>query len=294
MHAPACDNRRVITRETVHRSPSIQVHFVRCCPHDGACGPEEHARADLLVFPLRGVFVKHNAARSRVVADACTALFFAADQPYRVSHPVEGGDQCLVLEPSPEVLGEMQGAQLACVPCVPLDDSLIVRRRMLWYRLERHVASALEADETALHLLAGTVRTPAPRAPQRAPRSRCAEIVEATRLTLAAHPGETWGLAALAQRVHSSPWHLARTFRELGGVPLHRYQLRARMAAALDEVLDSRRDLTTIGIALGFSSHSHFTACFRASFGATPSAMRRGTRTQQMRKILTAGAAARP
>jgi len=77
-------------------------------------------------------------------------------------------------------------------------------------------------------------------------------------------------------------------------VPLHRYQLRARMAAALDEVLDSRRDLTTIGIALGFSSHSHFTACFRASFGATPSAMRRGTRTQQMRKILTAGAAARP
>jgi AraC-like DNA-binding protein len=94
--------------------------------------------------------------------------------------------------------------------------------------------------------------------------------------------------------VHSSPWHLARTFRELTGMPLHRYQLRARMTAALDEVLDSRRDLTTIGIALGFSSHSHFTACFRASFGVTPSALRRGASAQQIRKILTAKAAARP
>ena len=285
----------MITRETVHRSSSVQVHFVRCRPHDGACGPEEHAQADLLVFPLRGVFVKHHAARRRVVADACHALFFAAHQPYRVSHPVEGGDQCLVLEPSPEMLGELQGAPLACVPCVPLDDSLIVQSRMLWYRLERRMASALEADETALHLFAGTVRAPAPRAPQqRAPRSRCAQIVEATRITLAAQPGERWSLAALAQRVHSSPWHLARSFRELAGVPLHRYQLRARLAAALDEVLDSRRDLTTIGIALGFSSHSHFTACFRASFGTTPSALRRDARAQQIRKILTAEAAARP
>jgi len=291
MHAPACDNGGMIIRQSVHRSSSMQVHFVQCRPHDGACGPEEHARADLLVFPLRGVFVKHHAARSRVVADACHALLFAADQPYRVSHPVAGGDECLVLEPSPETLGEIRAAELGCVP---LDASLIAQRRMLWFRLQRRAASALETDETALHLLAGTVRAPVPRPPQRQLRSRCAEIVEATRVTLAAHPGEPWSLAALAQRVYSSPWHLARAFRELAGMPLHRYQQRARMAAALDEVLDSRRDLTTIGIALGFSSHSHFTACFRRNFGVTPSELRRRAHGPQMRKILTAVRAARP
>jgi AraC-like DNA-binding protein len=291
MHAPACDNGGMIIRQTVHRSPSMQVHFVHCRPHDGACGPEEHARADLLVFPLRGVFVKHHAAGNRVVADACHALFFAANQPYRVSHPVAGGDECLVLEASPEMLGEIRTTGLGCVP---LDDSLIVRRRMLWYRLQRRVASALEADETALQLFASTVRTPAPRARQRATRSRCAEIVEATRVTLAAQPNEPWTLAALAQRVYSSPWHLARTFRSLTGVSLHRYQLRARMAAALDAVLDSQRDLTTIGIALGFSSHSHFTACFRTSFGVTPSALRRHAHGPEIRKILTALRRARP
>ena len=71
-------------------------------------------------------------------------------------------------------------------------------------------------------------------------------------------------------------------------MPLHRYQLRARMAAALDEVLDSRRDLTTIGIALGFSSHSHVTACLRRNFGVTPSELRRRAHGPQIRMILTA------
>lgn len=280
----------MITRETVHRSPSVQVHFVRCRPHDGACGPEEHVTADLLVFPLRGVFVKHHAGASRVIADACHALLFTPSRPYRVSHPVEGGDECLVLEPSAEALEELRAGE---PECVPLDAPLIAARRLLWFRAERRLASALETEESALELLARVMRTPAPRTPRRR-RERCREMVEATRLALAAHPGEAWSLAALARRVHSSPWHLARTFRELAGAPLHRYQLRARMAAALDEVLDSRRDLTTIGIALGFSSHSHFTACFRASFGVTPSALRRGARAPQIRKILTAEAAARP
>ena len=74
-------------------------------------------------------------------------------------------------------------------------------------------------------------------------------------------------------------------------MPLHRYHLLARMAAALDEVLDSSRDLATIGVELGFSSHSHFTAAFRRSFDITPSELRRTASDRnaaEMRKILTA------
>src|SRR5262245_11213134 len=130
----------MIIRQTVHRGATVNVHFVRCRPHDGACGAEEHTAANLLVFPLRGVFVKHHASRSRVVADPCHALLFAADQSYRVSHPVAGGDECLVLEPVPETLSVALSGDLACIP---LDASLIARRRLLWYRLQRRVASAL-------------------------------------------------------------------------------------------------------------------------------------------------------
>ena len=33
-------------------------------------------------------------------------------------------------------------------------------------------------------------------------------------------------------------------------------------------------DLTDLGLDLGFSSHSHFSAAFRAAYGRTPSAFR--------------------
>jgi len=80
-------------------------------------------------------------------------------------------------------------------------------------------------------------------------------------------------------------------------MPVHRYHLRARMAAAVSQVLDSARDLTPIGIDLGFSSHSHFTATFRRTFGITPSALRRRANAQQAlqsSKILTASQTSRP
>ena len=78
--------------ETPHRSPALAVHIVRCRPEHHACGPVEHAAADMLVLPLRGIFVKHEGPE-RLVADPCHALFFEAGAPYRVSHPVEGGDE---------------------------------------------------------------------------------------------------------------------------------------------------------------------------------------------------------
>jgi AraC family transcriptional regulator len=281
----------VLTTHTAHHSPTVQVHLVRCRPHDGACGPEEHAATNLLVFPLRGVFVKHHGSRERVVADPWHALFFCAGEPYRVSHPVDGGDECLVLEPSPEMLADIHAAKRRYVP---LDASLIAQRRWLWHRLQRRIASALETEETALRLFAGTLRAPSPREPNPETRSRCKEIVEAIQITLAARPADPWTLGALAQRVHSSPFRVAHAFREFAGMPLHRYHLLARMAAALDEVLDSSRDFTTIGIALGFSSHSHFTVTFRRTFGITPSELRRRASSRQISKILTAQGLSRP
>jgi transcriptional regulator GlxA family with amidase domain len=65
----------------------------------------------------------------------------------------------------------------------------------------------------------------------------------------------------------------------------------ARLTAALDDVLDTSRDLATVGVDFGFSSHSHFTAAFRKIFGTTPSLLRRSANRRdatEMRKILTA------
>ena len=173
---------------------------------------------------------------------------------------------------------------------------MIATRKSLWHRLARRIAAPLETDETALCLLAAIIRAatkpqPAISGGRRRTESRHREIVDATKIVLASDPAQEWTLSALAKHLSTSPFHLARMFRRYAGMPLHRYHLLARMAAALDAVLDSSCDLATIGVALGFSHHSHFTAAFRRSFGVTPSELRRTAsfpRVAGMRKILTA------
>jgi AraC-like DNA-binding protein len=295
-----------LTANIVQDSAIACIRIVDCRPERACCGPEEHATAPTLVLPLRGVFVKHHGAHTRVVADVCHGIFFNADEPYCVSHPVAGGDKCLAIEPTRDVLLDVmsahdpsaadQGVSIFRHTYVPLSAALIAVRKSLWHRLTRRIAGPLEADETALQLLAATIRAAtasrsAISGRRRRTQSRHQEIVEATKIVLASRPEEDWTLSALAQRAYTSPFHLARLFRRYGGMPLHRYHLLTRLAAALDDVLDSSRDLATVGIGLGFSSHSHFTAAFRQSFGVTPSLLRRTASLRnaaEMRKILTA------
>jgi len=49
--------------------------------------------------------------------------------------------------------------------------------------------------------------------------------------------------------------------------------LRLRLARALD-LIAQYDDLSALGLDLGFSSHSHFSAAFRAVYGRTPSEFR--------------------
>jgi AraC-like DNA-binding protein len=56
-------------------------------------------------------------------------------------------------------------------------------------------------------------------------------------------------------------------------MPLYRYQSRLRLARALD-LLAQYDDLTALALDLGFSSHSHFSAVFRQTYGRSPSEFR--------------------
>jgi AraC-like DNA-binding protein len=265
-----------LLRRTAHRSKILAVHLVHCRPSHNGCGPEECASIDSVAFPLRGVFLKHHSRRERVVADRCHALYFRAGEPYRVSHPAGCGDDCLSIELASQTVEELFGAETFPGTHALLDAPRLHASRRLVGRLAD--APPLEIDERALALLAGA--SDAPPSEPASPRQR--DMVEATRIALASQPEEPWSLTTLARRVHASPFYLARSFRRLTGMPLHRYHLRARLAAALDQVRDTSLDLTSIGVQLGFSSHSHFTAAFHRAFGATPSAVRKEG------KILTA------
>lgn len=63
------------------------------------------------------------------------------------------------------------------------------------------------------------------------------------------------------------------------GVPLYRYQLRLRLARALD-LISGDADLTQIALELGFSNHSHFSSAFRQAYGRSPTAFKESVRNK--------------
>ena len=91
---------------------------------------------------------------------------------------------------------------------------------------------------------------------------------------LASNLARRWTLAEIAAEVRGSPVYLTQVFQQVEGLPLYRYQLRLRLARALD-LLAQYDDLTDISQDLGFSSHSHFSAAFREVYGRSPSEFRR-------------------
>ena len=80
------------TRRTLVDSPGVAVVDFECCAHVEPLGPEEPNPTHAIVFVRRGVFQRKQAGET-LVADANHVLFFNADQTYRYSHPLPGGDE---------------------------------------------------------------------------------------------------------------------------------------------------------------------------------------------------------
>ncbi len=105
------------------------------------------------------------------------------------------------------------------------------------------------------------------------PLSHTGRWGEPVKELLAARLGEKLTLADLGRELGVSPYHLARSFRRATGLPIHQYRLQLRLRTALLRLREDI-DLCSLGLALGFATHSHFTETFRAAFGRPPSAVR--------------------
>ena len=292
--------------QDLHQGRLLHIGCVCCRPESAGCSDLEQTWSNTVAFPLRGVFVKHHAHGAEVVAHIGQAVFFNAGEVYRVSHPVGSGDDCLVLCADDDVLRDIlteHDAHRAEHERDPfrtthtaLTAAVELQRSLLWHGLRSHEASTLEIETRGLSLLSAVLARVSPDASRDAPnasrKTRRREQSHTVAVLLANQPGRDWNLDELARRVHASPYHLARSFRAALGEPIHRYQLRVRLALALEKVLDSSDTLTALATELGFATPSHFTAAFNRAYGITPSTLRKQARPQQareLRKILTAG-----
>lgn len=239
---------------------------------------EECSATTQMVFPYRGVYVRH-VGSDQAVAEANQVLFFNATEGYRVSHPVRGGDACLSLLVDESLLRELAPAEFLRNGATlafrwqrrRIDARAQVLVALLGHSLRHGIAEALEAESLVLTLVQ---RALGPRTTHAAGATAGRQLlVDRAKLVLTSDLGRRWTLSEIAAEVRCSPVYLTQVFRQVESLPLYRYQLRLRLARALD-LLGQYDDLTALGMELGFSSHSHFSAAFREAYGRTPSEFR--------------------
>ena len=271
----------------LYSSPLLEIDLYRCRQAASGPGPEEWSPRPEIALPLDGVFVKH--AEGRVVTcDAATAATFNPGETYRVSHPGDRGDLCLVLAPAPAELLELlsrahperdeRPGRPFREPALPIRGEAALELRLLRGALASP-AGAEAIEELAAALLA-SLTGPAPRGRGAAPvrgatRDAQRALVEAARRYLREHLAEPASLGEVARGVGCTPFHLARVFRRETGWTLRGFAMRLRLGAALDRLAETRADLSQIAAELGFADHGHLTRRFRGAFGTTPSAFRR-------------------
>ena len=89
------------------------------------------------------------------------------------------------------------------------------------------------------------------------------------------HLADQISLATLAQLVSLSPYHFCRAFKHSFGVPPHRYHTNRRIEHAKMLLAKPAVSVTDIGLTVGFSETSSFSAAFRKATGLTPTGYRR-------------------
>ena len=249
------------------------------CLHRSA---EECASVTHLVFPYRGVYLRH-VGRDQAVADANQVLFFNAGEGYQVSHPVAGGDASLSLTLSDHALSELAPASLLSGRAAigfrrqyqridPRAQALVA---LLRHSLDNGSIEPLEAESLVLTLVC---RSLGPRTSHVPGASRARrQLANRVKVLLAGDLSRRWSLAQIAREICGSPVYLTQVFQQTEGIPLYRYHLRLRLARALD-LIAQYDDLSALAADLGFSSHSHFAAAFRQAYGRSPTAFRLSAR----------------
>ena len=259
-------------------TPTVTVDDVQWVGESTHKGERRQVEITHLVFPYRGAYVWHF-DEHEAVADASQVLFFNAGHGYQLSHPVAGGDASLVVvvddallrEITPRSLLRDGDALIFGESRLRIDPRAQVLVALLRHSLHEGIAEPLEAESLALTLVQRSLGARTTHAAgSSAGRQR---MVDRAKLVLSSDLRRRWSLAEVAAEVGVSPVYLTQSFQQVEGVPLYRYQLRLRLARALD-LLGDCDDLSALALELGFSSHSHFGAAFQQMYRRSPSEFR--------------------
>jgi AraC-like DNA-binding protein len=233
--------------------------------------PEEVSSAHSLSFLERGTFdvaVGHRRWRLE------PGMLFRTwpGLVYRCRHSEEvPADVCLTVSYQSDFIEEIQHRRRRNTAVVTSPTN---RLAYLGLRLSR--LAACGSDSLALETLAAELLAEAASPEDRGHRFRVpqlrwyAERIETARAVLESSPAEPHTLGPLARHAGISPFHFARVFRELVGVPPHRYLMNVRLKRAAER-LRAGASVTETALDCGIPNLSHFIRLFRRAYGVPPS-----------------------
>src|SRR6185437_3502020 len=138
-------------------------------------------------------------------------------------------------------------------------------------------ASRLQQEETLLHLFASLLLSHTEDAYTLPQPGWEHPAIKHTKEYLQAHYTQEVSLQELAGVVNMSPFHLARVFRLVVGLPPHAYQTQLRLARART-LLAQGYEVGYVAQETGFFDQSHFTQQFKRRYQVTPGIYRKAAR----------------
>jgi AraC family transcriptional regulator len=221
----------------------------------------------------RGAFRFGHESREWLLGTGCVFLSRPGDV-YRYAHLADiEPDTCLSVSLSQSLANEL-GENLSCLPLVP---AITNRLRFLQLQLASIVRDDIELrlETLACELVDAVAEAPSNKRHLYRPNQLkwYAERIHAARERMDANPAGQHSLSRLSSHVAMSPFLFARVFRELIGLPPHKYLLQLRLAHSRS-LLEAGISVTTTCYAAGFNNLSHFIRMFHRYFGLAPSRVR--------------------
>jgi AraC family transcriptional regulator len=181
------------------------------------------------------------------------------------------------------VRGSMQGPlDLAAVAGVRDDFLHHAVRKLTSAMKSRDDVSTMLAESLSQSIGLHLLRSLAPGKRSAHRRSEHGPILDARTMRLLRdfiHAGlaERITLAKLAALAALTTHQFLVAFRKAFGSTPAQYIIRQRLRRAQHQLLSTRKDITTIALDCGFSSHSHLTACFTNHIGCAPREYRKAS-----------------
>ncbi len=263
----------MLSRRVLSSGPLLSVAEFRCTAGPADPTYVEQHEAWSVAYVRYGSFGCRCGGASHELVPGSLLIGRPGEQ-YRCSHEHHaGGDACLAVFVSPDVVDELTDGRAWSSTAVPPLPELIVRGALMQSAAAGDTDVGL--DEAALGLVSRYAercgRLDADkRAPVRMTAASRRRAVQSA-LWIEAYLAQPLDLQRMAAEAAMSPYHYLRVFSAALGVTPHQYLLRCRLRLAARLLAEeAERPITEVALDAGFADLSNFVRTFHRAAGVSP------------------------